>query len=502
MGTVYAATNLALGSPVAIKIVPSIRLTSAEARARFHREAQAASRLKSEHVARVFDVGETGTDAFMVMELLEGSDLSQLLKRTGRLEPAEAVDYVLQACEAIAEAHALGIIHRDLKPHNLFLTTKLGGEPLVKVLDFGISKYVGSEGITSTVSVMGSPAYMAPEQMRSSKDVDERTDVWALGVVLYELLTAEMPWDADTVPEICARVMTQPPDAIQDLRPELSPALAATVMRCLEKDPARRFASVAQLASALEHHARGRGAGAAARARAILNEEPPRTERLTPSPVKERTQPIVHPLADTVALPTQPVAGYPRPQPPQPPRRSGMDGVGIAILLGGITLVLLALGFGLLAAIGAWSHANAVDAGPPSLKTIKLTPDGARASSSMEEHGPEHAVDGDPATHWAEAGPVIGGSGEWIELSWTSRVTVKRVRVKAAGAGFAPLKKVRVRFDGSAIDRTLDEGSGELLIDEISQSTRTVRVEVEDTFPPARRIALAEVEVEGARETR
>src|SRR5580693_7216018 len=165
--------------------------------ARFEREARTAVKIKSEHVARVIDVGQLESGSpYMVMEYLEGEDLQGWLEKQGRLPIERAVDFLLQACEAIAEAHAMGIVHRDLKPANLFCIRRPDGTLSIKVLDFGISKAAGaSMGMTSTQAVMGSPLYMSPEQMGSSKGVDARSDIWALGVILFELVTGRVPFD-------------------------------------------------------------------------------------------------------------------------------------------------------------------------------------------------------------------------------------------------------------------------------------------------------------------
>jgi serine/threonine-protein kinase len=258
MGVVAAAHHLHLEQRVALKLMLPHAVMNSEAVARFLREARAAARISSEHVARVFDVGalETG-EPYIAMEYLEGSDLAELIIQRGRLPVEEAVDYVLQAGEALAEAHAAGIVHRDLKPGNLFLVRRVDGRRFVKVLDFGISKVSGGSAesnapATRTSALMGSPLYMSPEQMGSSKHVDARSDIWALGVVLYELVSGKPPFNGETLPQVCARVMSEPATPLPEVAPGLPPAVYDTVQRCLEKDPARRFQSVAELAQALE----------------------------------------------------------------------------------------------------------------------------------------------------------------------------------------------------------------------------------------------------------
>ncbi len=258
MGVVYAALHIHLEQKVALKFVLPHVLANELSKERFLREARAAVRLKSEHVARVLDVGTLDTgEPFQVMELLEGCDLSTLMKQHRPVRIADATEYVLQACEAIIEAHSLGIVHRDLKPQNLFITRRANGAPLVKVLDFGISKSTGpgSAGVvslTQSSTVLGSPLYMAPEQMRSARNVDVRGDVWSLGVILYELLTGRVPFDGESMTELCLKVVNDPPPAPKDLRSDLPDALVKIVARCLEKDPTNRFPNVAMLAMALE----------------------------------------------------------------------------------------------------------------------------------------------------------------------------------------------------------------------------------------------------------
>src|SRR5580704_14011169 len=188
MGVVVAARHLQLDQLVALKFVLPKALEDKSMTERFLREAKAAVRLKSEHVAKVLDVGTLDSGApYIVMEYLEGTNLAEVIAIQAPLAADVACDYLIQACEALSEAHTLGIVHRDLKPQNLFLTKGVGGAPLVKVLDFGISKIKQPEGahnLTQTATVIGSPLYMAPEQMRSARNADQRSDIWALGVVL------------------------------------------------------------------------------------------------------------------------------------------------------------------------------------------------------------------------------------------------------------------------------------------------------------------------------
>jgi tRNA A-37 threonylcarbamoyl transferase component Bud32 len=252
VGVVVAALHVGLEQRVAVKLLRP-HLAEGEAASRFLREARATVRLRGEHVARVTDVGTHEGAPYMVMELLDGKDLSAWLDERGPLPERETADLLLQAIEGVAEAHAAGMIHRDLKPANLFVSRRPDGTPLVKVLDFGISKVSGVEDgtQTSTQAVMGSPFYMAPEQMRATKDVDARADVWSLGVTLFECLTGRLPFADDNFARLTLMVHQTDAPRVRDLVPNVSLEMDALVARCLRREPAERFASVAALAEAL-----------------------------------------------------------------------------------------------------------------------------------------------------------------------------------------------------------------------------------------------------------
>jgi eukaryotic-like serine/threonine-protein kinase len=255
MGVVVAAMHIDLEQRVALKFLLAEATSHPEVAARFAREAKAAAKIQSEHVAKVLDVSTLPNGSpYMVMEYMDGEDLEHVLARMGPMPVTVATSYVLQACEAIAEAHSVGIVHRDLKPSNLFLARRSSGDPIVKVLDLGISKQTmtaSQANLTRTSSILGSPLYMSPEQMASAKTVDTRSDIWALGVVFYELLAKRAPFPAETMPELVAAVLQRQPDFIGQLRPDVPPGLAAAIHRCLEKTPAGRFQNVAELAAAI-----------------------------------------------------------------------------------------------------------------------------------------------------------------------------------------------------------------------------------------------------------
>jgi serine/threonine protein kinase len=257
MGIVVAAHHVHLEERVAIKfLLPTVAREGGEPVARFMREGRAAVKIRSEHIARVTDVGMLDDGApYLVMEYLEGRDLQRVLEEEGPLHVEDAVDYVLQASEAIAEAHSLGIVHRDLKPANLFLARRADGSSCVKVLDFGISKMRDKNGVrgdmTRTRATLGSPLYMSPEQLVSTADVDARADLWSLGVILYELLTARLPFEAETMPQLVAQVLQTPPTPLRSYLPDVPMALDVAILRCLEKTPAARFQNIGELTAAL-----------------------------------------------------------------------------------------------------------------------------------------------------------------------------------------------------------------------------------------------------------
>lgn len=263
MGVVVLATHLVLEEQFALKVLRPELAADPEIVERFSREAKACVRIKSEYVARVHDVGMRGDGTpFMVMEYLEGIDLGTALHESGPLPIAEAVEYVVQACEALAQAHAIGIVHRDIKPENLFMVNQMEGWNSIKLLDFGISKAIPAPrsqdfaagnrgGHVRETRMMGTPHYMSPEQMQQLETIDGRSDIWSLGVVLYELLTAHYAWDGATVREVTQAILKGRTPLLEEVRRDAPPGLSHVIERCLEKDPELRFANVAELAIAL-----------------------------------------------------------------------------------------------------------------------------------------------------------------------------------------------------------------------------------------------------------
>jgi serine/threonine-protein kinase len=325
MGVVVSALHLELDQRVAVKFLLA-HIASPEAVARFVREARAAVKIRSEHVARVIDVGRLDDGApYMVMEYLEGRDLAAQLGH-GPLSIEDAVDYVIQAADAMAEAHAEGIVHRDLKPANLFLTRRSDGAPVIKVLDFGISKLQTPDtemSLTRTSAVMGSPVYMSPEQARAVHSVDARTDIWSLGIILFELLTGRTPFRGNTLPELITAIAMDAPQPLRQVRTDAPADLELAISRCLEKDRDRRFQHVGELVASLIPFA-------PTRSRPIFERVLKVTGVIEPTPTVREHAP---PFANAAANPTGTAWGATGPQ-----RGRSLGGLGIG--LGGLAVVL------------------------------------------------------------------------------------------------------------------------------------------------------------------
>jgi len=387
MGVVIKAHNMAIDEYVAIKLLrDDVRIDQANI-ARFLREAKNAVKLKSEHVARIRDVG-TFDDGrpYMVMELLEGADLGRVLLDHGKLERARAVDLVLQACDALAEAHALGIVHRDIKPTNLFVTLRRDDSELLKVLDFGISK--AREGpelsLTQTSSMLGTPAYMSPEQMRSARAVDPRSDIWSLGTVLYELVEGRAPFDAQNFAELCVMVSTEPYAPLR-----VAPELASVIDRCLVKRVEERYQDISELAFALQPFASDpeRARRSVNRIYRILGTEHPDGRDSTPTPftLARRGDP------SSVVIPR----AWAPTMPPAPAKRRWTLFALLLVLLG--------------AAIGAGVWAMSPDKAAPQ---PAAAPAAAGSGSTMTVEQPDAAVVVEPVTVDAAVPEVGIGSAD------------------------------------------------------------------------------------------
>jgi serine/threonine-protein kinase len=265
MGAVYEGENIRIHRRVAIKVLHADVAKMAETMARFEREAQAAGRIGSEHIVEVLDLGSLQSgDRYMVMELMDGDSLSQRIRSRGKLSANELYPIARQLLDALSAAHNAGIVHRDLKPDNVFLLrSRRGSADFVKLLDFGISKFSGSNAqlsMTRTGSVMGTPYYMAPEQAKGARDLDHRVDLYAVGIVLYEALTGQVPFHAETFNQLLFKIVLEDPKPIEELVPDLDPELVAIVKKGMAREPALRFQTAAEFQAALDQwhqHASG-----------------------------------------------------------------------------------------------------------------------------------------------------------------------------------------------------------------------------------------------------
>jgi serine/threonine-protein kinase len=428
MGIVAEATHLGLDERVALKFLRREVMKLPDVVARFDREARAAVKLKSEHVARVSDVGMTEDGIpYMVMELLAGQDLAQMLTEKGPLPIAEAVEYMIQACEGVGEAHARGIVHRDIKPENLFVVQRNETWNLLKVLDFGISKavLVGTSSVDlsshNTTSIMGSPYYMSPEQLRSTRSVDHRADIWSLGVVLFELLTGTTIFDdTNEFTELVAKILESPHRKLCVFRPDAPIALQIVIDRCLEKDSSRRYQNVAELAVALLPFAPRRSRVTAERTTSItraagLITDPsfqvppsvypppaPSSGSYPTGPLTTPQLPPVNPLGETMS-PMSAAPRLPTPIPLAAPASSPSLAAGsvdtvtttrkqlspIALALGAV--VLLGCGVGLAYGVIRTLRPGAVASQPIATQPATQVPEPQTATQLTAT--PEHAAD-------------------------------------------------------------------------------------------------------------
>ena len=372
MGVVVAATHLELDQRVAIKF---LRDLSDDAIARFHREARLLVRLKSSHVARVFDVGTLDDETpYIVMEHLDGEDLATLISARQKLPVGEAVGYVLQACEAVAEAHALGMVHRDLKPANLFLAVGPGGTKTLKVLDFGVSKVLDDRAsspgdsprggdLTHEGMSLGSPGYMSPEQITSARDVDERSDIFSLGALLYRLVAGTTPYRGRNAVSILASMATEGLTPVRTLAPEVPEEFAAIAARCLAQDKAARFPTVAHLAHALAPWATRRGR--------VLIEQILATLNVT----------FDGDALDATAAKSKEPKVEPAPAAPTPQRTLALPQ---AMMIVGITLLVVALATATCHAVRSPPHAPEAAAPPSPAPTPTLAPTASQAASATQ----------------------------------------------------------------------------------------------------------------------
>ncbi|WP_437682422.1 protein kinase domain-containing protein [Sorangium sp. So ce131] len=391
MGLVVGARHLHLDEPVAIKVLRDELAREPAIVERFLREARAAAKIKSRYVVRVTDADRLPSGApYLVMEWLEGSDLASIVEREGPLDAARAARHVVEACESLGEAHALGIVHRDLKPSNLFVAHLPDGSICTKILDFGISKLLGEE-LTGTGNTLGTPSYMAPEQMMSARNVDARADIWAMGVVLYKLVTGTVPFRASTPSELGMKVLFGEPTPPEQARPDLPPGLAQVILRCLRREPAQRFATAAQLAAALAPFAGD--AGAQTVALPAARERPPRdaTPGLAPAAATPQAAVATDGPNRTLSLLNAPV---PRPSGTPPPDATPSpttDAGDSARRPGPVVAALAATALAAAAGLALWAR------GAPSTPETTAPPSAAPAAIEPAPAAPDPAPTAEPS---------------------------------------------------------------------------------------------------------
>ncbi len=412
MGSVWVADDLTTGQPVAVKLMDPEMAQSGEARARFVREAQAASSLRSPHVVEVLDCGIDGRTVFIVMELLRGEDLDTVLRREGRLTTSRLAILIKQVCKALELAHEAGIVHRDLKPGNIFLVPTPGGE-IAKVLDFGIAKASGPDVVghaTQTGTLLGSPHYMAPEQARRSKDVDHRSDLWALGVVVFRALTGKLPFPGSEIGDIIVKVCADPVPVPSEIEPEVGAGVDRFIARALSREPDKRFQSARSFSETL-----ARLVGSSVRW-----DDPAPTSSPSGSAALERSS------APGLPIPSNPVFGAPPLPPARKPSPADSQGTlapagqSVRIAPKGIpplAIAFLALGLGSLSGtlIYLWgplqtSTSLPAPATPPSAPVLATTssaagpPPPATSPSAQEPASPAPSAS---ASASAEPGPTL-----------------------------------------------------------------------------------------------
>lgn len=389
MGRVVRASHLYLQQSVAIKILLPQMAESPSTVARFLREAQATVRLKSEHIARVIDVG-TMPDGipFMVMEHLEGNDLNQILRHHGPQVPEIVCDLMLQACEGMAEAHAMGIVHRDIKPSNYYITRRPDGSMLLKILDFGISKTpVGYEDLTGTQTIIGTPTYMSPEQMKSGKGTDARSDIWSMGVVMYQLLQGQPPFSGESYAELVIKVGT---DAPSPLHVQLPAGLGEVILRCLEKDPRNRLQNVGELARMLAPYATdpATAAATAARTTRILtakhNQPPENRPSFGPSGFGQQGSPLAAGGGLMTPVPLSPAQLTPRSWPPSTSLSQGRGQMTEPMRSGKGWLIAGALSLVILAGAGGYIVNGMMKDGPREGAVVEAPPVAAAVPATQE----------------------------------------------------------------------------------------------------------------------
>jgi eukaryotic-like serine/threonine-protein kinase len=429
MGKVLAARHRELDRKVALKFLHASLRGDPEACARFTHEARATSRLENEHVARVYDVDKVEGVPFIAMEHLTGRDLGAELEERGQLPFKECADLLLQACEAIDEAHALGIVHRDLKPANLFVT-KRNGTPFIKVLDFGISKSTaaGDMSVTAHTGFLGSPSYMSPEQLTNPRSVDARSDVWALGVILYEMITGTMPFEGETVAAVATAILTGPYPSASEHRPGIPPGLADTIADALEKNRDERLPSVEAFAARVASYGTDVARASYDRIRRSASGSHPPSEGL-PEPGAQKAPPSRERGGETLAkqitgitdAPVVDVDGAAKTA-TRPMRWRPLAALGVVVAAAALTIALPRL--------RQARHAATADSA--TLATVESTPSGtASAPLPIPSTGGQEVAPAMPATSSSAALPTPADETRPAARAETTGPTSAEARIAA-----------------------------------------------------------------------
>lgn len=424
------ALHTQLGQRVAIRLLAADPRAYPEAVARFVRGARLAVQYQNEHTARITDVGtlESGSP-YIVAEFLAGSDLQRVLRVREWLPVPEAVDYILQACEGLSEAHAHDVVHRNLKPSNLFVTRRDGAKRLV-VLDFGVSEdpltdaAINLGGISSAGKSL---AYLAPEQIRDPSSVDARADIWALGAILHEMLTGSALYDAHSTPGLLAMIAADPPVPVSHLRPEIPAELESIVLRCLAKQPEERPASVGALANALKPFASAEGHDSVERVSQTLGRRS-RSTRPPPLPGQASTRAIVR-------VPPPPKAAPPvLVQAPAPLRRLAELALTALVLAGacalGVYVAIRSMEGALAAAVAPRAVVAELSPALPAHQLAQTTAPGPSASTAPPKLSQTSAV---PAQPLVNPAPLRVAARPFVQLQ-AHTVLPQRVPAKSAPA--------------------------------------------------------------------
>jgi serine/threonine protein kinase len=421
MGAVFEGENVRISRRVAIKVLHGAALSNAETVQRFEREAQAAGRIGSEHILEILDLGVLPDgERYMVMEYLAGDSLSARIRRVGRMTPEQIVPLVRQALVGLGAAHTAGIVHRDLKPDNIFVLNERSGiRDYVKIIDFGISKFNvlgGDMSMTRTGAVMGTPFYMSPEQAKGSGGVDARTDLYAMGVILYEAVTGEVPFTANTFNELMFKIVLSDPTPLTQVVPDISPAFAALVSKAMARDAAQRFGSAEEMIRALDELGVRAGGDA------------PR-----PSPGYEiRSEPRAG-LASASGASTQ--GSFATSQQGLPPAKSNKSALGVVAVA-----AVLVVGGGAFAAMKLFSGKK-TDAAPTAAATTATAPAAAVAPPPAHTVAPAPSSEpAAPATASATAAPAAATVESAAKAAPTAPATARSAApaVHAAHAAPAP----------------------------------------------------------------